>query len=253
MTFGGRCTIIRCNAVGRIAGTAVLCLLTATAYAQTGNDAPVLPGPPAPQAETQPPTPPAGDTQTAEGTETTDCGCPKADPAAAQAVSEASNVIAANLSEPDKICGLVTPLVSANPCAAPDVIAAAQEHPEIAEKLAQCLSKIQSGLKTTTPESAATVQKVVSCAPPAFQAAYSESLASDSSSTSPGGNTTGPGATPGAAPAPGPSGTSGPAGTPGAANLAGTGGGFGGVVGFGRFGSGLNAASGPGGGSVSPF
>jgi hypothetical protein len=150
-------------------------------------------------------------------------------------------VIAANVGAPDKICGLITPLVNANPCAAPDVIAAAGQYPEIAENLAQCLSKIQSGLKTQSPESATTVEKVVACAPPAFQAAYSESLASD------GGDGPAPGGGADAGGGVGPTG-----GTTGSTG----GGGFGPTStfgSFGRFGGGPNTSETFGGGSVSPF
>lgn len=221
MTAGGPRKPRLCNLPIRLTGAAALCLVAWSAVAQTGPDAPAPPAAGASQAapdapagaDTTPPgapqsqgasTPEVDAQQAAEGTEEADCGCPKADPAVDQTVSEASSVIAANVGAADKICGLITPLVTANPCAAPDVIAAAGQYPEIAEKLAQCLSTIQSGLKAQSPQSAETVEKVVACAPPAFQAAYSESLSptdggDGSAGTGPGGGGAGPtgAATPG--------------------------------------------------------
>jgi hypothetical protein len=241
---------------------ALLCFAASAAGAQTATETPA--GGSATQAASPPPAqaaPPQSDAppgdggdgqqpddaqQTAENADEADCGCPKSDPAVDQTVSEASSVIAANVGAPDKICGLITPLVGANPCSAPDVIAAAGQYPEIAEKLAQCLSSIQSGLKTKSPESATTVEKAVACAPPAFQAAYSESLAPDGAdAATPGGGADAGGGGPAGGTT---AGTTGPTG----------GGGFGPTStfgSFGRFGGGPNTSTSGdlGGGSVSPF
>lgn len=237
-----------------LAAIALWCPIT-PAHAQTTEAPAQTQPPPDPPSEPKVDEPQAGadgqtdgspssETETAEnGEEEQDCGCPKQDPEAAQTVSEASSVIAANVAEPDKICGLVTPIVSANPCAAPDVIAAAGEYPEIAEKLAQCLSTIQSKLKTETPEGAETVEKVVACAPPAFQAAYSESLAPDAADTTPGGEAAG-----------GDAGTAGPS-TTGSTPTGGNGG-FTPTNTFGTTsttGGGPRGGGGSNGGSVSPF
>jgi hypothetical protein len=233
-----------------VSAIGLLCLIT-SAYAQTSADTPAQSPPPETQsdqpqadADGQPDDTSTDEVATAEDAEA-DCGCPKVDPEAEQTVSEATSVIAANVSEPDKICGLVTPLVVENPCAAPDVIAAASEYPDIAEKLAQCLSTIQSNLKAETPEAAETVEKVVSCAPPAFQAAYSESLAPDATDTTPGADAAG--------------GADGGPGTPGAGTTGTPTGGNGGFSPTNTFGAFTSFGSGPtdggslGGGSVSPF
>lgn len=100
-----------------------------------------------------------------------DCGCPPA----LQAGSQISAIVAQNLSQPQGICAAVTPLITANACAAGDLVAAAAQYPQHLQELAQCLSNIQSGLNSTIPDEAAKVQKVVSCASPSFQAAYAES------------------------------------------------------------------------------
>lgn len=228
--------------------------LVAAAHAQSTPEAPqqsqapqAQGDPSQAQANPQSDASPSSEQKTAENAET-DCGCPKADPAAAQTVSEATKIIEANLTSPEAICGLITPLVSANPCAAPDVIAAAGAHPEIAEKLAQCLSTIQKGLKKKTPEAAATVEKVVACAPPAFQAAYSESLAPDGGdSTTPGTDgPTGANATPPGT-GPGPTGPTGGTGGNGGFNPTSP------IGTLSRFGGGPIVPQSFGGGSVSPF
>ena len=102
------------------------------------------------------------------------CGCPAQQETAG---AEVSAIVAANLYEPKKICALVTPLVASNPCAATGLVAAAAQYTAHAEELAQCLSKIQSGIKSTIPEAAKSIEKVVSCSSLSFQAAYAEALA----------------------------------------------------------------------------
>src|SRR5262245_54084941 len=90
-----------------------------------------------------------------------------------------TSVIEANLAQPGQICPACTPLIIASPAAAAEMIAAAQKYPELAETLAQCLSKLQQGMAATNPQGAQAIAALVTNAPPAFQAAYAVAAAGD--------------------------------------------------------------------------
>src|SRR5262249_22531175 len=81
--------------------------------------------------------------------------------------------VEANLAQPEKICAVCTPLIAGDPAAAAELIAAAKKYPELAEQLAECLSKIQAGLGTDGKK---TIAALVAGAPPAFQASYAVAL-----------------------------------------------------------------------------
>jgi hypothetical protein len=197
-------------------------LLVATALVGTMAGSVYAQNAPANQpGATSPPTgqqSPAGGTQTAAPVETQPSGI--------------AAIIEANLAQPGQICPACTPLVMADPNAAAEIIAAAKKHPELAEMLAQCLSKIQQGMSATNPEGAQKVAALVAGAPPAFQAAYAVALA-------PGGGDGGGGG-----------GDGGGGGGAGAGGGGGTGGGGGGGGGAGGGGGGFGAGGGGGGGGA---
>ena len=142
-----------------LVATAIVGTMAGSAYAQNAPaNQPGATNPPTGQQQ-----PPAGGTQTAAPVETQPSGI--------------AAIIEANLAQPGMICPACTPLVMADPNAAAEIIAAAKKHPELAEMLAQCLSKIQQSMSATNPEGAQKVAALVAGAPPAFQAAYAVALA----------------------------------------------------------------------------
>lgn len=101
------------------------------------------------------------------------CGCSDN----SQASAQVSALITQSAGNAQQACAAVTPIITANPCAAAGLIGAATQGAKISDGLAQCLANIQKGLKSTIPAAAKSIEKVVTCAPPVFQAAYAEALA----------------------------------------------------------------------------
>lgn len=147
-----------------LVATAIVGTMASGAYAQT---------PPAGGANI-----PAGQQQQPGANQGTGQGGTQATaPDGTQQLSGVAAVIEANLTQPGQICAACTPLIMADPAAAAELIAAAKKHPELAEMLAQCLSKLQQSMSATNPEGAQKVAALVANAPPAFQAAYAVALA----------------------------------------------------------------------------
>jgi hypothetical protein len=86
-------------------------------------------------------------------------------------------IVAANVETPEKICPAVTPIIIAEPGAAFDLIETAKQRPKQMERLAQCLSQIQSVMKSSNPQGAKVIDVLVASAPAGFQAAYAIALA----------------------------------------------------------------------------
>lgn len=109
---------------------------------------------------------------------------PSQDQAAVPQAVTISEIVAANVQTPEKICAAVTPIITAEPGAAFDLIETARQRPKQSEMLAQCLSQIQTGMKKVNPDGAKTIDALVASAPAAFQAAYAVALANASSGDS---------------------------------------------------------------------
>jgi hypothetical protein len=148
-------------------------------------------------------------------------------------------IVAANIETPEKICPAVTLIITAEPGAAFDLIETARQRPKQAEGLAQCLSQIQSTMKSVNSDGAKTIDALVASAPAAFQAAYAVALANADSGD--GGSTGGDAG----------GGTSSGGTTSGGAASGGTasGGSSGGGTGFGGFAGGGAIGGGGGGGN----
>ena len=204
-----------------LVATAIVGTMAGSAYAQNAPaNQPAATGAPTGQQ------PPAGGTQnTGQG------GTQTAAPTGTQQPTGIAAIIEANLAQPGLICPACTPIVMADPNAAAEIIAAAKKHPELAELLAQCLSKIQQSLSATNSPGAQKVAALVAGAPPAFQAAYAVALAPGGGGDGGGGDGGGGGAG---------------AGGGGGGGGAGAGGGGGGAGGGG--GGGFGGAGGGGGG-----
>jgi hypothetical protein len=204
-------------------------------------DAPKPSGPPVPKPVAEPIRP----LQTPSKTQAV---APQAPAASPQPLS-ISEIVAANIETPEKICPAVTPVIVAEPGEAFDLIETAKQRPKQMEALAQCLSQIQSLIKKSNPDGAKAIDALVAAAPAGFQAAYAVALANaGSGDTGPAaGDAGGGGDSAGSADG----GSSGGGGSASGGSTGDGGGGGGAGSGFGGFASG--GAIGGGGGSGGNF
>ncbi len=162
-----------------------------------------------------------------------------------------AKLVATNLGNLKKITPELIALINADPALAAGLIEAARQHPEQAQALAQLLSKIQAGLKTTNPDGANVIAALVASAPPEFQAAYAVALAGGGGDGAPAGAPGqadgGGGSGGGGAASSGGGSSTGSAGAGGSSGGLGFGSGFGGAIGgSGSGGSGGSSGNGSG-------
>lgn len=102
------------------------------------------------------------------------CVCP------VKSGSQVADLIAANQKNAASICPGAAPVILADPCAATQLVTAANSQPKLLEPLAQCLANVQLTLKATAPEKTFLIERIVTCAPPPFQVAYAVALVPES-------------------------------------------------------------------------
>ena len=88
-----------------------------------------------------------------------------------------TNLIVANLGQPQAICNTVAPVIQSSPGAFAELVNAAQTYPDLLEPLGECCAAIQTALSDTDPAGAQEVSDILVASPAPFQAACAISLA----------------------------------------------------------------------------